>query len=390
MSKRPFDRDVLRPLEGPKSVDFNRLAAEGANAGLMHLLRSVGGPQSSLTNTDADADFFGFYGAGFLVVPTSPASTNVRILAGLGAKRDALDQPSAIGGVDGLDEINDVKPVVLRTDIPTVAVPAPPASPDQRIDIIEVAVRRDLYDTTATNFLQLPSATRVPLPVTKTLSYAVDPAQVPITYVTDPAPSTSPISYKIGQPGNPPTAPATTAGYVKIAEILVDNVVSNPAGTIRQVHIADYRRLLFLGGSATFSLTASFPLAAGTAPTVLNAAVPPGVRLAVSRLAGATPQFEVYVLNNLRDAVLTAHSPKQGAYPTTTFQSVRGEQSSLAAIDATSQTAIGAATRTAPAQEVPIGQPARKLFGVVTNWNGTTFVDSADAVLYFNISGVLT
>ena len=389
MSKRPFDRDVIRPLEGPKSVDFNRITGEGANAGLMHLLRSVGGPESSLSNTDTDADFFGFYGAGFLVLPTSPASTSVRILAGMGAKRDALDQPSGIGGVDGLDEINDVKPVVLRTDIPTVAVPTPPASPDQRIDIIEVAIRRDLYDTTATNFLQLPSATRSALSVTKTLSYAVDPSQVPITYVTDPAASTSPISYKIGQPGNPPTAPAVTPGYVKIAQILVDNVVNNPAGTVRQVHIADHRRMLFLGGSATFSLTASFPLAGG-APTVLNAAVPPGIRLAISRLAAASPQFEVYVLNNLRDAVLTAHSPKQGAFPTTTFQAVRGEQSSLVAIDATSQTAIGTAARTAPTQEVPIGQPARQLFGVVTNWNGTTFVDSADATLFFNITGVLT
>lgn len=247
MSKRPFDRDVIRPLEGPKSVDFNRITGEGANAGLMHLLRSVGGPESSLSNTDADADFFGFYGAGFLVLPTSPASTSVRILAGMGAKRDALDQPSGIGGVDGLDEINDVKPVVLRADIPTVAVPTPPASPDQRIDIIEVAIRRDLYDTTATNFLQLPSATRSALSVTKTLSYAVDPSQVPITYVTDPAASTSPISYKIGQPGNPPTAPAVTPGYAKIAQILVDNVVNNPAGTVRQVHIADHRRMLFFG-----------------------------------------------------------------------------------------------------------------------------------------------
>ncbi len=389
MAERPFDRDVFRHLEGFTEIDMNRVTGESGTSGLMHLLRSVGGPSSTLSNTDSLSSFFGFYGASFLVTPLSPATTTVRVLAGLGARRDDSDLPADIGGVPGLSELNDVKPIVLR-DPKDIVVPVPPGNPNNRYDIIEVAVRRDLYDSTATSFLQLPAGSREVLPVTKTLSYALD--QLAVGYVTDPANSTQPIGYKIGQASATPTPPPTSPGYVKIAQILVQNVVANPSGTIRQEHIADFRPMLFLGGTASFSVTASFPLAGG-APTIIRASVPPGIRLAVARAAfvpSPSPQFLFYVLNNLRDCVLTAHSPRIGAVPTTTFQFVRGEQGVLTAVDALSKIIIDDNTRTFPAQAVPVGQPVTDLSGVVTNWDGMTFVDSADATLYYNVRGTLT
>jgi hypothetical protein len=365
------------------------MTGEGAAAGLLHLLRSVGGPQASLTNTDALSNFFGFYGAGFLVVPTSPASTNVRILAGMGAKRDATDLPASISGIAGLDELADVKPVVLRQDIPSLAVPPAPSSPNQRIDIIEVAVRRDLYDTAAVNFLDVPSAKRKSLSVPKTLSYAVDPAQVPIAYVNDPAPSTSPIGYKVGQAGNPPTAPTVTPGYVQIATILVDNVVGNPAGTIQQLHIADWRPMLFLGGTAHFSLTASFPQAGGV-PTIIHASVPPGIRLAVSRPSGANiPSCLIYVLNNLRDAILSGISPSFGVGPTN-FDLTLGTQASGTTIGGGDQAQINNAALTTPTQLAAAGQPARLIQTYNWHWNGTAFSTSTTDPVVFTAAGTLT
>lgn len=390
MAGRPFDRDIFRTLEGFTEVDMNRTTGEGANAGLMHLLRSVGGPQASLSNTDSLSSFFGFYGAGFLVTPLSPATTTVRILAGLGAKRDDGDLPANIDGVPGLSELSDVKPIVLRSS-KDVAVPVPPAAPNSRYDIIEVALRRDVYDNNATAFLSLPAGSRVDLPVTKTLSYALDTLSV--GYVTDPANSTQPIGYKIGQAAFAPTPPPTSPGYVKIAQIFVDNVVNNPTGTIRQEHIADFRPMLFLGGTASFSVTCSFPLAGG-APTITHAAVPPGIRLAVSRgptLPGPPlPEFYFFVLNNLRDCVMTTQSPLLGAFPTTTFQFLRGEQLPNSVVNTSFKALIDDNLSTFPVQAVPLLQPLAGFYGVVTNWDGLTFIDSADATLHYNVRGEMT
>jgi hypothetical protein len=391
MAGRPFDRDIFRSLEGFTEVDLNRTTGEGANAGLMHLLRSVGGPQATLANTDTLASFFGFYGAGFLVTPLSPATTTVRILAGLGAKRDDGDLPHDIAGVAGLSELSDVKPIVLR-DHKDVPVPVPPASPNSRYDIIEVALRRDVYDVNATAFLSLPAGSRVDLPVSKTLSYALD--TLPVGYVTDPTNSTQPIGYKIGQASATPSPPPTSPGYVKIAQILVQNVVDNPTGTIRQEHIADFRPMLFLGGSASFSVSCSFELAGGV-PTILHAAVPPGIRVAVARgpfVPGpAIPDFYFFVLNNLRDCEMTVQSPLLGAInPTTTFQFVRGEQLPNSVVNGSLKTLIDDPTVTFPAQAAPLLQPVFALYGIVTNWTGITFADSADATLYYSVRGEMT
>lgn len=392
MSGRPFDRDPFRNQEFPKSLDLNRLSGEGADAGLRFLMREVFGPQTSLANPASLANFFGFYGTGFLVVPESPASTSVRILSGLGAKRDDTDLPSAIGGIAGLDELSDVKPIVLRTPF-SIPTPAAPASPNQRYDIVEVAVRRDLYDSIATSFLQLPDAKRVSSAVTKTLSYAVDNAQVPYGYVTDPANSTAPISYKIGQASASPVVPPTSPGYVKIAQILVDNVVNNPAGTIRQEHIADFRPMLFAGGTASFSLTASFVLGTETPPTILHASVPPGIRLAVNRLstltmAGPLPNFIVYVLNNLRDAQMQTGYPRIMA--PAAFDLARGEQGVIAAVQNADKLGIDNANLTFPVQKVPIGQPMQTLYGEVWSWASPNFALSANPTIYFTARGTLT
>ena len=386
MSRKPFDRVVYRDLEGPVALDYNLQQAEGADAGLRHLLRGVGCPVTSPSVVSPLSTTFGFYADGFLVLPESPASTNVVILPGVGMRRDDADAPSNIADVPGLDEVSDLKPLILRAP-KVVAVPPPPAAPNSRIDIIEVAVRRDLYDSTPTAFLQVPSGQRATTNVLKTLSYALD--DLAVGYVNAPANNTQPIGYKVGIAAAVPAVPATSPGYQKIAEILVDNVVTNPAGTIRQEHLGDFRRMLFVGGVGTFSMEVEFALGGG-APSILSWVAPPGIRLAAARTAAAgTSQFAVFVLNNVGGANFQASSYLN--YAPTNFDTPRIQRNTATAVTGTEKTLIDDATLTSPTQKVPLRQPTRYGVGEIYRWDETTqvFIDSDRATLGFVVSGTI-
>lgn len=385
MSSRPFDRVVFNRLESLLSEDLLRIGGEG-DAGLRGLLREVGVPASDVTNPTPTALAFGFYGASFMVVSKSPASGSVRILPGMGMKRDDSDMPQDIGGIVGLNEISDLKPIVLRAPVDVATAP-PPAAPDKRIDIIEVAMRRDLYDSLPRDILDPVSAKLSPSNMLTTLSYALD--GISVGYVTTPSNSTQPIGYKVGAPGSPPVAPATSPGYQKIAEILVDNVTGNPTGTIRQEHLADFRNLLFMGGVGHFGLTAQFKSTVPDPPIIEQAPLPPGIRLAVfNNQALVQGSAHVYLLNNINQATFVSDSRLPRVPPAFEIPRVSVTKT---VVDSTIQGNIGGPATT-PAQKVPLGHPVIDIFVRIHKWDsgGPDFVSDDFADAGFNLIGNIT
>ena len=384
MSRSAFDRCVSHTLEGLSEATLNRLTGEGSQAGLCELLRLTSFPRVSVASATTQ-QIYGFYGDGFLVLPQSPASNFVVISAGIGARRDDSDVPANIGGVPGLDEDSAVKPIVLRNSL-AVAVPAQPAFPNNRIDIIEVRVNRAFRDDQPVPTLALPSAQRQYPVKAKTLSYALDGLSV--DYVAEPANPTGAIGYKTGIAAPVPISPTPTPGYAKIAEIFVENAVANPTGAITAASVADHRRMLFVGGPAKFSVSFEFQLGALVAPTVLASSIPPGIRIAISRApVVGDPSFQVFVLNNC-EATFSADCPRAGS--PTSFALVRNAYSSDTTLSAGNQAAIIDPARTFPNQLVPVKHPVRLVGGNVFEWTGVLFNTSTLTPVAATVSGTLS
>lgn len=382
MPNKAFDRVIFRSMEALEYFDLLRMSGD---AGLRAMLREVGVSATSSSDITPMPTASGFYGASFFVAPLSSPTTKVRIFPGVGMIRDDSDLPTSIDGVAGLDETSDMKPLVLRQPL-LIDVSTPPAAPDQRIDIVEVRLNRDVADVEPRDFLNLtgPSARKESLNKPTTLSYAFDGLMV--GRVTDPAPSTAALSYKMGQPSSPPMAPPTTAGYIKIAEILVDNVSGNPSGTIRQEHIADFRPLLFLGGVGHFGLRVLVPAAVPTPPTIQSAALPPGLRIALynAQPTGAG-QSKLFIVNKLTNAAVTP-STRDPRVPSA-FELPLAGAAAFTTVDSTLKTQIEAST---PAQKVPLGAPVVVVPIRIHKWTGTTFATDDFSDAGYNLTGVVS
>ena len=370
--RKAFDRDVFRVLNGVKSEDLNRVTGEGAHNGLRDLLRFTSLPVVSMSATTTQ-QAYGFYGDGFLVLPQSPVSGNIVLSAGIAVKRDDTDQPVDIGGIPGLDENSAVKPIVLR-DARIIATAPPPPAPNKRIDTIEVRVARDFYDSVPVKQLDPTSGTSTYPTALKTLSYAID--DVPVEYIVSPANGSQPLVYKQGVAAPVPVAPAVSPGYVKVAEILVENVVANPAGTIRQEHLADFRPMAFLGGTGHFAIDFVMSTVAGV-PTIVSYAVPPGIRIALSRKLSAGSEWLLYVLNNCK----ANFSATYGDVGTLASFSVASSSTALPGfVGAGDKAQIDNPARTVPTQTVPLGHPVVVCTGDVFSWDGATFISATGSV----------
>lgn len=285
-----FDRRVFRRLELGTSLDWN-LAQAQLDESLREVLLNLLGPRLSDTAHTRTNTTLGFLTESFQVRPTSVPSANAQITAGIGFVQNATDVPQGIGGLDGLNDVASLKPLVLKATQP-LTVSAAPAFPNSRIDIVEVQYRRDLYDSTVVRILDPASSVQGPQSVLKTLSFALDGL---VGTVTDPAPSTTPIGYKVGVPGPVPAAPSTTPGYVKIAQLFVANAVDNPAGTLTDHYIADHRPLLFANGRAPYWV--AFTTTPGpNPPTLVELDGPPGIRMAVTTNPYLDGAADVYFL----------------------------------------------------------------------------------------------
>lgn len=264
MAGNPFDRTPLHSLERWTSQDFNTQGTQHDYA-LRYALQSLLAANSGFQP--------GFLGNGYRVVPNSPAGMSVLVSAGLGLASDPADVPTNIGGIVGLNDQASVKPLVL-TAPQQFTVPAN-ASGNPRIDIIEVRIDRRLENPSSRLVFDSGVGGFVPDTVDKTLAYTHDGR---LGTVATPAASTAGLSYKTGTPAGSPVAPATTAGYTKIAEI---NVAAG-AASITALHLVDTRRLLGPSGVHHASIRFRQQWNAG-APivTVLGSVVPAGMQLAV-------------------------------------------------------------------------------------------------------------
>lgn len=294
MANFPFDRTIIHPLEKPFADDLNQAQSQIDRAvrTVYESLfsRRLGGVADGRRWVD------GFIGDGFKVRPKSPASMVVSVTNGFGFKRDTGDVPVAIGGIVGLDDLAALKPLALSADT-DFNVPAAPGGGQERIDIIEVKVDRRMENILNRDVLNPGSGVFVPTNLDKTLAFDL----VGRTgAVVSPANSASGLSYKQGVPQAAGTyagssyvtgVPATTAGYVKLCEVLVvAGAVSIPTNKVR-----DTRYMLLPGGLQNYSALFRVNRLAGL-PTLFNLAAPPGMRVGAVHRNTAKGEIDVYFL----------------------------------------------------------------------------------------------
>lgn len=269
----PFDRTVLNLREKPISSDINQAQAQLDNA-MRTVASKLFAKRTAPTSGggEAFAAGTGFQADGFRVTPASPASMVLTVTAGIGFQDVPADVPSAISGIVGLDDLCSYKPLVLVSPV-TFTVPAAPGA-NSRIDIIEVRANRQVGNPTSRLVLNS-SGAFAPATVNKALSFALDGST---GFVADPANSTQAISYKTGTVAASPAVPATTPGYVKIAEVVVGTSVVTITGSA----LVDRRPLLYPGGVTLASIRYQLLWNAG-APTVAirRIAGPPGMVVTV-------------------------------------------------------------------------------------------------------------
>lgn len=233
MANKPFDLEVINVRERPLSTDLN-LASSYQSGTLRYLTRMLSRFQDenvSSYNRDVSTDRGGFIADAFLVKPTSPASLNVVVKNGLGFVVDPLGPADSnigsalVPGISGLNDLDPYRPIILQADH-TFAVPTPDPV-NARIDIIEVKVDRRLTDAALRAVLDPGTGVFNPTNVFKTLEWAVDGDTGTNTTGGN---STAGLSYKTGTPAVGPVAPATSAGYVKVAEIRVPAAATTITG----------------------------------------------------------------------------------------------------------------------------------------------------------------
>lgn len=287
----PFDRMNIGLRERPLSSDLNRMQSQHDRT-IREVCRALLSGRASNTSSALQSRH-GFIGTGFRVVPSNPAAMSVQVSAGHGFMYDAVDLPSDIGATDleGVDDLSPYKPVALMSPI-TFAVPAAPGAPNSRIDIIEVKVDRRLENALTRRQLDVATKTYLDHSFFKTLAWVLDGRT---GIVTSPANSTAGLSYKIGTAANPGTVPATTAGYVKIAQVHV----SNTTITITGAELSDWRPMLGDGGIIRGSISWRQRWNAGTPIVdIKNIIAPPGVDVGITseNVSGAHNSGVVYIV----------------------------------------------------------------------------------------------
>lgn len=264
----PFDREVINTRERPLSSDVN-LVGSYADQAVKYFLEQHYGRRTSTTDPTSQGAGTGFIGDALRPRAASSPAMTVELAAGLGFIDDAALIASSVGGVSGVDDLSRLRTLVLTATETLVVPAADPTNP--RIDIIEVAARQDLADSTSRHILNPSTGVFAPSNVFKTLTHVLDGQTGTVAAGSD---SVTPIGYKTGTPAGSPSAPATTTGYVKIAEVLVGAAVSSIDNDV----IKDLRAPLWVHGMAEVIVRGRFVLSTDTI-TVDMVSAPPGVRV---------------------------------------------------------------------------------------------------------------
>jgi len=285
MANKPFDRVMLNPRERPLSSDINQYQSE-ADRTLRALLERIYSRRTSLSSDVATPAIDGVIGDGLKVRPVSPISMQVRVPAGYGSQYNASDLPSAIGGVQGVDDLSAWKPLALNADVTFTVPAAHPTLP--RYDIIEVRANRAVADLSSRDVLNTSTGRFEPVDVYKTLSWAMEGST---GVVASPSNSTAAVSLKTGTPAAFPAVPSTTTGYVKVAELIVDSGVT----TLDVNAIRDLRRMLFPASQWSIACQLTTALSGPLVCSLANLIAPPGVQVVGLSTALAYGACEIYI-----------------------------------------------------------------------------------------------
>jgi hypothetical protein len=293
MANQAFDRTIMNVRERPLSTDINQLQSQIDRVLRFYADKFLVGRASDSSDAYATPGTR-FFGDSFKVRAQSPVSGVVNVTTGLGFFPNSSDIPTSIDSIVGLDDLERMKPLLLTATQSFTVPAADPTNP--RIDIIEVKYDRQTTNPLSRDILDPNTGAFVSSTVDKTLSFLLDGQT---GTVNDPASSTADISYKKGIAAAVPATPATSTGYVKIAEIKVAAL----ATTFDDNVIVDTRRLL--GPYGTLNFFVSFVTdAAGSPPTSVRTNAPPGVRIAV---VNAVDVPDIYIIaGDLSSAVARA------------------------------------------------------------------------------------
>jgi hypothetical protein len=281
MADAPFDQTNIGLRERPSSGDLNQVQSQIFRT-IRELARVLLSPRTSNTSS-AIGPLSGMIADGFRVLPSSPAAMTVVVTPGIGFRHDPVDVVSNLG-IPDLEQVNDLspfKPLSLLAPV-TFPVPAAPAGPNSRIDIVEVRTDRRLTNAIPRRQLDTGTVSFLDHVFFKTLSYGQDGDT---GIVASPAASTAGLSYKVGTAANPGLVPATTAGYVKLAEILVSSSTTSITG----LNIVDRRVVLSANGMTTVSVRFRVQWNGGAGAqtaTILDCVSPPGFDVAVAPVIG--------------------------------------------------------------------------------------------------------
>lgn len=303
-----FDRILFNRREKLLSGDLNGDQSRRAEM-MAELVRRwfgnstlVGGGDGYTVASDPE----GFFGSGFAVKWSS--ALVVTVTPGVGFARVSGTDETAIYGADNARDTL-YRPVEIAVSLP-ITLDAAPTAGQNRIDIIEAAPTRVVTQESRQRWNTV-SRRYAPENLNKNVSYGVTAYGRVVN-----AASSAPLSYKVGVAATAGTevAPATTSGYQKIAEVLVEG----GATAITQAKVADFRKVLVPGGVAGGGMRCRLwtPATSGTAPLLRAYFAPAGIRATIAH------DMTTAVNSETEGYILVAHGPGQQAVVTASAKAV--------------------------------------------------------------------
>lgn len=374
MADKPFDQTIINLRERPVSADIDRAQSQ-VHRTIRDVLREMLGTRTSFTSSLA-ARRSAFVGDSFQVVPQSPIGMQVIVRPGIGFF-DVIDAATGINGVAGLDDLSPCKPIVLMNQV-AFTVPAAPAGPNTRVDIIEARLERRVEDLGNRDVLQTIGADKgkfLTANVYKTMGFTHDGHT---GNVTSPTASTAALSYKAGVAANPGVAPGVTAGYIKIAEINVGSGVAS----IDDDAIIDRRLLHAPGGVLHMSAKFRLQYNAGTPiVTMKSLQTPAGCKFCVSApAASARGEYRLFFLaGEMAEIVVAPHVVSQISLgiPEALTTAIRNELD-VSTVSSGDQTVMAAST---PSISAGIGQKCHDASYVTRYIADTGIVNNTNVIL---------
>lgn len=386
MANQPFDTTIINPLERPKSSDINAAQSEIHRDLRDYLYRGYTVAQNGASYLGVTQQ--GFVGDGFAVVPTSPASSNVTITAGLGFAGGLPASNIGAPSIVGLNDLSRYKPMLMSQN-KTVAIPAPPGAGLCRRDAIYVKATRQLTDLTASDVYSVASGVFSPVNINKTMTFDLYDQVVQTIPAGSGATWTSGIVYAIGTSVaystdddvlNAIIPSAFSASYIRIAVINVITTDTSYSG----YDIADWRRILAFNGVLDITGSATLGGADYNPPTTtiqqlsnVKMRPPMGVRCALSKDLSTSTAQNSYVLSVFSPTVisditamftpqmpLSVYDTGTSTYTTVGYPVVAAIQSRQInqVVDRSMQITLANSSLTSPDQLVAIGQPIHRIF----------------------------